>query len=150
MKNLVIIIFIIILGLTVLSEDVAILTTKNGKILENYSVKSEESYGMAYYNLVNDVNEDNIINIFFKQPGVIYNAISELIDLEIKQKYLEDKGMITIKLINSNNISVSKGNGGGMASKREDKLKNLIKESRSFRKYMLESDIDKIKSMILK
>ncbi len=93
MKNLVIIIFIIILGLTVLSEDVAILTTKNGKILENYSVKSEESYGMAYYNLVNDVNEDNIINIFFKQPGVIYNAISELIDLEIKQKYLEDKGI---------------------------------------------------------
>ncbi|MGM0640468.1 MAG: hypothetical protein ACQESN_03480 [Thermotogota bacterium] len=143
MKNLMFFIFILIIGVTVLSEDVAILTTKNGKILENYSVKSEESYGMTYYKLITKINNDNVMDLFFKQPSIMYDSISELIELEINEKYLDDKG---ISIEATPNISIE--NINGMVNYKEEQNQLLLKELK--KENSLESYIESNKEEIKK
>lgn len=93
MKNLIFSILIIIFGVVCFAEDAAILTTKNGKILENYSISIDYLNSLSYYKIINNIDENNIIKNFFAIPDFFNESIIELINMEIKNKYLEDKGL---------------------------------------------------------
>ena len=143
MKNLIFIILIIILGVTALTSEIAILTTKNGKILENHSIDEEEAYSLAYFNIFNDLNVENVMDLFFSQPNYIYDAVETLIDLEIQEKYVLDKGL-TIdstsnfysEAIDNEKVKDDLSKIFGRKKKQEVMIKKLLKSERSLEEFI--------------
>jgi len=143
MKNLIFIMLIIIFGVTALTNEIAILTTKNGKILENHLIDEEEAYSLAYFNIFNDLNVENVMDLFFSQPNYIYDAVETLIDLEIQEKYVLDKGLTIDSTSNfySEDIDNEKVKNNlstifGQKKKQEEMIKKQLKSERSLEEFI--------------
>ena len=67
-------------------------------------------------------------------------------------RFFEDKGFITINFDGPDKLFISRGTGENIqgAKLKEKRLRELLKESRAFRKYMLKSSPDNIKRLITK
>jgi hypothetical protein len=134
---------IIIFGVTALTNEIAILTTKNGKILENHLIDEEEAYSLAYFNIFNDLNVENVMDLFFSQPNYIYDAVETLIDLEIQEKYVLDKGLTIDSTSNfySEDIDNEKVKNNlstifGQKKKQEEMIKKQLKSERSLEEFI--------------
>ncbi|TGG87459.1 hypothetical protein [Geotoga petraea] len=143
MKNLVFVILIILLGVLTFTNEIAILTTKNGKMLEDYSILEEDAYSLTFYNIFNEMKKENVINLFFSQPDYLYDSIVSLIELEIKKKYISDKGLTIdstnvsdIQNIDKKDIKNNVSEILGRKIKLEEMLRNQLKIENDFEDFI--------------
>ncbi|AGB41500.1 single-stranded-DNA-specific exonuclease RecJ [Halobacteroides halobius DSM 5150] len=68
--------------------------------------------------------------------------------LSLGLKYLQELGKISLQFINPYNILITRGTGEKNYGANKKRLYKLLRESRAFREYMLESNIEKINYLV--
>lgn len=103
MKKILLMFILTLFLLTIFPNEAAFLSTKDGKIYDDYYVTTGQMYGDYYNNLMNMLNENPGYDIFFRQSEDKYYTLRSLIDFKIIEKYLNDKQIfIDYNIINRN------------------------------------------------
>ena len=93
MKKFFLVFLILLISVIFVSETVAYLSTKDGKIYDSYYVTLPQLMG-EYYNIILEFTEENhAYDIYFRQSEDMYYTLKSLIDFKIIEKYLNDKGL---------------------------------------------------------
>ncbi len=110
-------------------------------------LKSGRVFLQELFKLVKKTVEDNKGQVGLSKLATLIGETEELIIVGLR--YLQDSGVIEVQFIGSNTIFIKKGDNKKREGENKERLRELFKESRAFKKYMLDKNMSAIKRVIV-
>lgn len=95
MKKLFLIFFTALIAIAAFSENIAFLSTIDGKIIDGYAINYDELMGEYYnniYNMLSQNQDSSDYDVYFNSVTNEYYTLEGLVDFLVIEKYISDSG----------------------------------------------------------